>query len=115
MARVKRRTTASKRRRNILKHTKGFRWGRKSKYRLAKDALIHAWQYAFRDRRVKKRVFRQSWQIQIGAAAKTEGISYSKLIPLLKKNNIELDRKILAQLAQQKPELFQKIVQQVKQ
>ena len=114
MARVKRGTAANKRRKNILKHTKGFRWGRKSKYLAAKEALIHAWQYAFRDRRAKKRAFRQAWQTQIGAAARAEGISYSKLIPLLKKNGIELDRKILAQLARQRPEIFQKLIEKVR-
>jgi len=68
MARVKRGKTAHKRRKKVLKHTKGFRWERKSKYKAAKEALMHAWKYAYRDRRVKKREFRKLWQIQINAA-----------------------------------------------
>ena len=70
--------------------------------------------YAYRDRRVKKREFRKLWQIQIGAGCKELGISYSKFINGLKKNKVELDRKILAQLAREKPEIFKKIVSKVK-
>ncbi|MBI2644400.1 MAG: 50S ribosomal protein L20 [Candidatus Wildermuthbacteria bacterium] len=114
MARVKRGTMAHKRRKHLLSDTKGFRWGRKSKYRLAKEALIHAWQHSFRDRKAKKRSFRQLWQVQINAAAREAGISFSKLISSLKKRNIGLDRKILAQLAQQEPKIFQKIIETVK-
>ena len=114
MVRVKRGKTAHKRRKNLLKHVKGFRWGRKSKYRLAKEALLHAWKYAFRDRRTKKREFRKLWQVQINAACREKEISYSKFIHGLKKNKIELDRKILAELAQKKPEIFEKIVEKVK-
>jgi len=114
MARVKRGKTAHKRRKNVLKQAKGFRWGRSTKYRLAKEALQHAWQYAYRDRKTKKRNFRQLWQIQINAAAREQGISYSKFIDLLKKNNIEVDRKILASLAQDKPEIFKEILEKVK-
>jgi len=114
MVRVKRGKTAHKRRKNLLKHVKGFRWGRKSKYRLAKEALLHAWKYAFRDRRTKKREFRKLWQVQINAACREKEISYSKFIHGLKKNKIELDRKILAELAQKRPEIFEKIVEKVK-
>ena len=114
MARVKRGTTANKRRKNVLKHTKGFRWGRKSKYKLAKQALQKAWVYAYRDRKVKKRVSRQLWQTQIGMACKKQGISYSKFIAKLKTNKIELDRKILAQLVREHPDIFKQIVEQVK-
>lgn len=114
MSRVKRGTTASKRRKNVLKHTKGFRWGRKSKYKLAKQALQKAWTYAYRDRKVKKRVFRKNWQVQIGAACKAEGISYSKFIAGLKNKDIELDRKVLAQLAQEQPAIFKQIIEQIK-
>ncbi|TSC75854.1 MAG: 50S ribosomal protein L20 [Parcubacteria group bacterium Gr01-1014_30] len=105
---------AHKRRKYLLSHVKGFRWGRKAKYRLAKDALLHAWTYSFRDRRTKKRNFRRLWQQQIGAACKQFGISYSKLVHYLKRNKIELDRKILATLAQSHPEIFKKIVEKVK-
>ena len=113
MVRIKRGTTAHKRRKNVLKHTKGFRWGRKSKYKAAKEALLHAQTYAFRDRKVRKRTFRQLWQIHIGSASKAQGISYSKFIKALKDNKIELDRKILADLAENNPEIFQKIIKQV--
>ncbi|MDP2967167.1 MAG: 50S ribosomal protein L20 [bacterium] len=114
MVRVKRGKTAHKRRKHILKYAKGFRWGRKSKYRLAKDALYHAWEYAYRDRRTKKREFRKLWQTQINAACRKSGISYSKFIAGLKKDKIELDRKILSQLAKEKPEVFEKIVEEIK-
>ncbi|MDP3901331.1 MAG: 50S ribosomal protein L20 [bacterium] len=114
MARVKRGTTAHKRRKKVLKAAKGFKWGRKSKYRLAKDALSHAWQYAFRDRKAKKRSFRQLWQANIGAASRAEGISYSRLISQLKQHKIGLDRKILAKIAAERPTVFQKIVEEAK-
>jgi len=113
MVRVKRGTTASKRRKNVLKHTKGFRWGRKSKYRLAKQALMHAWTYSYRDRKVKKREFRKLWQTYIGSACKMHGTSYSKFTNALKKNNIELDRKVLADFAANNPEIFEKILKEV--
>ncbi|HEA84666.1 MAG TPA: 50S ribosomal protein L20 [Candidatus Wildermuthbacteria bacterium] len=110
MARVKRGTTAHKRRANVLKQTKGFRWGRKSKYKLAKDALAHAGVYSFRDRKTKKRTFRRLWQVQISAAL-GDTISYSKFIAGLKKNKIEIDRKILSELGKERPEIFKKIVE----
>ena len=106
MVRVKRGKLAHKRRKHLLKYAKGFRWGRKSKYRLAKEALMHAWKYAYRDRKVKKRDFRQLWQLQINALARKNGINYSKLIHGLKENKIELDRKILSELAKKHPEIF---------
>ncbi|MBL7150919.1 50S ribosomal protein L20 [Candidatus Microgenomates bacterium] len=114
MVRVKKGKAAHKRRKHLLKHAKGFRWGRKRKYKLAKDALRHAWRYAYRDRRTKKRERRKLWQIQINAACRQQGISYSRFIAGLKKNKIELDRKILSQLAQNHPEIFKKIVEKVK-
>jgi len=114
MVRVKRGTTANKRRKNVLKYTKGFRWGRKSKYKLAKDAMKHAWKWSYRDRKNKKRVFRQLWQVHINAACKKHGISYSRFINALKTNKIEIDRKILSELAQERPEIFDKIVESVK-
>jgi len=114
MSRVKRGKIAHKRRKRLLKQAKGFRWGRKAKYRLAKDALYHAWEYAYRDRRTKKRDFRKLWQTQISATCRQAEISYSRFIAGLKKNKIELDRKILANLAQNHPEIFKKIVEKVK-
>ena len=113
MVRVKRGKIAHKRRRHLLKHAKGFRWGRKSKYVLAKDALFHAWNYAYRDRKTRKREFRKLWQTQINAACHQQGLSYSKFVYLLKKNKIELDRKILADFAQYHPEVFEKILETV--
>jgi len=98
----------------LLKYTKGFRWGRKSKLRAAKEALLHAWTYAYRDRRNKKREFRRLWQIQINAACREHGLSYSKFIYGLKQKKIELDRKILATIAQNHPEIFTKIVEEIK-
>ncbi|MGB9743468.1 MAG: 50S ribosomal protein L20 [Minisyncoccales bacterium] len=115
MVRVKKGKKAHRRRKKILKLTKGFRWGRKVKYRLAKEALYHAWTYAYRDRKTKKREFRKLWQTQINAACRQNGISYNKFIAGLKKKQIGLDRKILAQLAQTKPEIFKKIVEMIKQ
>jgi large subunit ribosomal protein L20 len=114
MVRVKRGKTARRRRKKLLKLTKGFRWARKSKYRLAKEALSHALRYAYRDRRTKKREFRRLWQTQISAACKKLGLSYSKFIHYLKEKKIELDRKILAQLAKDYPEIFEKIVEEVR-
>ncbi|MEA2113402.1 MAG: 50S ribosomal protein L20 [Patescibacteria group bacterium] len=114
MTRVKRGTTAHKRRQNIVKQAKGFKWGRKSKYKLAKDALRHAWTYAYRDRKVKKRDFRRLWQIKINAAVRQQGLTYSRFIEALKKANIKLDRKILATLAEKQPKIFAKITEKAK-
>lgn len=114
MARVKRGTVSHRRRESTLKKTKGFGWGRKAKYRLAKDALRHAWEYSFRDRKAKKRLFRQNWQIAVNSALKEQGVTYSRFIGDLKKHNIELDRKILAQLAKDNPQTFRKIVEQAR-
>ena len=114
MVRVKKGKAARKHRKHLLKYAKGFRWGRKRKYRLAKDALRHAWRYAYRDRRTKKREFRKLWQIQISAACRQAGFNYSKFVAGLKKNKIELDRKILSNLAQNHPDVFKKIVEKVK-
>jgi len=114
MTRVKKGKAAHKHRKHLLKQAKGFKWGRKSKYKLAKDALRHAWAFSYRDRKVKKRNFRQLWQLQINAACRKLGINYSRFINGLKKKNIQLDRKILAKLAQSHPEIFEKIVEEVK-
>ena len=113
MTRVKRGKTAHKRRKKVLKQTKGFKWGRKSKYKAAKEALMHARAYAYRDRRTKKREFRKLWQIQINAAVRKQGLNYSRFIHSLKEKSIELDRKILAELAKNHPQVFKKIVEKV--
>lgn len=114
MVRVKRGKTAHKKREKILSATKGYKWGRKSKYRLAKEALLHAGQHAYRDRRAKKREKRALWQIQISAALKPFDLSYSKFIHRLKLAKIEIDRKILAEIAKTHPEIFKKIVEKAK-
>ncbi len=115
MVRVKRGVTKRRRRKKLIKMAKGYMWGRKKKYRLAKEALLHALTYAFRDRKTKKREFRKLWQIKIGAASRLYGdINYSRFMGLLRKKGISLDRKILASLAQEKPEIFQEIVNEVK-
>ncbi len=114
MPRVKRGKIANKRRKNLLKHAKGFKWARNTHYRAAKEALLHAWSKSYYDRKKKKGEFRTFWQIKIGAAAQEQGISYSKFIHALKKANVELDRKILADVAENHPEVFNKIVEKVK-
>lgn len=114
MVRVKRGKTARKRRKHLLKYTKGFHWGRKSKYRAAKEAILHAWTYAFRDRKAKKRERRTIWQIQINAACRQFGISYSKFIHALKEKKIELDRKVLAELSRKHAHIFKEIVEKTK-
>jgi large subunit ribosomal protein L20 len=110
MTRVKRGTIANKRRKRLLKHTKGFLWTRKNKFRQAKEATLHAWSFMFADRKKKKRTFRRLWQIKISALAKENGISYSKLIAQLKTAKIELDRKILADLAEHNPDIFKQVI-----
>ena len=114
MPRVKRGTQSHKHRKHLLKHAKGFQYGRKSKFKLAKDALRHAWTYAYRDRKVKKRTFRNLWNLQINALARENGITYSRLINGLKTKKIELDRKVLSELANEHPEIFIQIVEEVK-
>ncbi len=114
MPRVKRGKVAHKKREKVLRYTKGFKWGRKSKERAAKEALLHAWSHAFRGRKEKKRNFRSVWQTKINAASRENGLIYSKFIGLLKRNAIKLDRKTLAGIAEQNPEVFKKIVEQAK-
>ena len=114
MSRIKRAVQARKHRKNIMKHAKGFRQARKSKFKAAKDALRHAWTYAYRDRKAKKRTFRNLWNLQINALARQNGITYSRLIEGLKKKKIEIDRKVLSELANSHPEIFIKIVEEVK-
>lgn len=109
MTRVKRGVIAHKKREKLLKAAKGFKWGRKSKERMAREALLHAWSHAFTGRKERKRDFRALWQTRIGAAAKIEGTSYSKLIGDLKKKGVALDRKILSEIAGAHPAVFKKI------
>ena len=114
MARVKRGVQSKKRHKKILKQAKGYRGARSRTYKVAKQAVMRAGQYAYRDRRQKKRVFRSLWIIRINAAARENGISYSKLIAGLKKANIELDRKLLADLAVNDKEGFSLLTEQAK-
>ncbi|OGY92638.1 MAG: 50S ribosomal protein L20 [Candidatus Komeilibacteria bacterium RIFCSPLOWO2_02_FULL_48_11] len=113
MPRVKRGTHHTKHRSNVLKAAKGFKWGRKSKIKLAKTAVTKAGAHAYRDRRVKKRVNRALWQVKINAATRANGLSYNRFIDALKKRQIEVDRKILADLAENDPAVFTEIVKQV--
>ena len=110
MPRVKRGTIAHKKREKLLKLTKGFRWSRKSKERAAKEALLHALRRQFRGRKERKRTFRTLWNVRVNAAARDEGLTYSKLSAGLKAKGIRLDRKILADLAAHEPGVFKKIV-----
>lgn len=115
MTRVKRGTIANKTRRNVLKQTKGYRFGRSTKERQANEAIVHAGSHAFAHRRDKKGDFRRLWNIKINAgirALDNETIpSYSKLIGALKKKNIDLNRKMLAELAEFHPEVFAKVIE----
>lgn len=114
MSRVKRGKIAHKKREKLLKYTKGYRWGRKSKERAAKEALLHAWTHAFRGRKEKKRNYRRLFTVKINAASRENELSYSKFASALKKKNIKLDRKILADIAENHPMVFKKIVEFVK-
>jgi large subunit ribosomal protein L20 len=114
MTRVKKGVHALKRRRSVLKQTKGFRHGRSTKERQAKEALLHSGNYSFAHRKDKKSHNRKLWNIKINAGARELGISYSKLIGALKKNKIELDRKILSGLAEYNPETFARILKTLK-
>ena len=114
MTRVKKGVHALKRRRSVLKQTKGFRHGRSTKERQAKDALLHAGNYAFAHRKDKKSHNRKLWNIKINAGARELGTTYSKLIDGLKKKNILIDRKILADLAENNSSAFAKVLEAVK-
>lgn len=114
MTRVKRGVTSLKRRRNILKRAKGFRNARSTKERQAREALYHAGNHAFAHRRDKKNVFRRLWTTRINAAVREHGMSYSTFIDALNKKNVGLDRKILADLAENNPDVFKKVVESVK-
>ncbi len=108
--RVKRGVTANHRHKKTIKAAKGMQAARRSSYRLAKQAVIRALQYAYRDRRNKKRDLRRLWITRINAAARDNGTTYGQLINKLKKNQITLDRKILADLAVREPKVFSEIV-----
>lgn len=115
MTRVKKGVNALKTRRNTLRKVKGFRHGRSTKERQANEAIVHAGTYAFEHRKDKKGDFRRLWNVRLSAVLKENGISYSKFIPLLKRADIALDRKILAGLAEKQPGVLKKILESVSQ
>ena len=114
MTRVKRGTTSAKRRRNVLAQVKGYRFGRSTKEIQANDAIAHAGAYAFAHLRDKKNVFRRLWTVKMNAALRPLGFSYSKFIAAIKKKNIIIDRKIMADLAENNPDTFVNLVNEVK-
>ena len=114
MPRVKRGVTAHARHKKVLDQAKGFRGRRNNVYRIAKEAVMKAGQYAYRDRRNKKREFRSLWITRINAGAREAGVSYSQFMAGIKKAGIEIDRKVLADLAVFDKPAFGKIVEQAK-
>ena len=114
MPRVKRGVTAHRRHKKILKQAKGYYGARSRVFRVAKQAVIKAGQYAYRDRRQRKRQFRALWIARINAAARDNGLSYSRLIAGLKKASIEIDRKVLADLAVHEKAAFSAIADKAK-
>ena len=114
MSRVKGGVKARRRHKKLLKQAKGYVGGRSKLYRTARETVDRAGVFAYRDRRRKKRDFRRLWIIRIGAAAKAAGISYSRFMEGLRKQGVELDRKVLADLAANEPASFNRLVDQVK-
>ena len=112
MARVKRGVIARARHKKVLKQAKGYYGARSRVYRVAVQAVTKAGQYAYRDRRQKKRLFRRLWISRINAASRAHGVKYSELINLLNKSNVELDRKVLAEIAVHDPAGFARILSQ---
>lgn len=110
MTRVKKGVNALKTRRNVLRKVKGYRFGRSKKERQANEAIFHAGSYAFAHRKDKKGDFRRLWTVRLSAVLRENGLSYSKFIPLLKKSNITLDRKILSEVASKNPEVFKTLL-----
>ena len=114
MTRIKRGVMANKRRKKVLKKAKGYLNARSKKYKAAKEALMKAGTYAYRDRKAKKRTMRALWQIRINAKVREYRLSYSKFIHALKLAKIKIDRKVLSELAIDNPEVFAKIIEQAK-
>jgi large subunit ribosomal protein L20 len=114
MPRVKRSVHARKKRRKVLEQARGYFGIKKSSYKYAKEQVDHSLVYAYRDRRTRKRNFRRLWIIRINAAARQEGLSYNQFVAGCKKANIELDRKVLADLAVREPAAFKVIAEQAK-
>lgn len=114
MPRVKRGMIASKRRKKVIKAAKGYRWRRKSNFRAAKEAIIKAGKYAYRDRKAKKRVFRSLWITRLNIALRQHGLKYSAFIKTLADKKVSLDRKVLSQLAVENPQVFAKFIEKLK-
>ena len=110
MPRIKRGVTKRRRHKKVLLAARGFHGSSHRNYKWAKEALMHAWTHAYRDRRDRKGEFRRLWIVRIGAACRQSGLTYSQFMHGLKKANIEVDRKMLADLAVQDPGAFQKLV-----
>ena len=110
MARVKRAVHSRKQRRTVLDRAKGFRGARSRRYRIANESVLHAMRYEYRDRRKRKGDFRKLWITRINAAARQEGLSYSRFMHGLKLADVELDRKVLADLAVREPATFAELV-----
>jgi large subunit ribosomal protein L20 len=114
MSRVKRSVHARKKRRAVLARAKGYRGERHSSYKRAKEQLLKSDSYAYRDRRARKRDFRRLWIVRINAAARREGLSYSQLMHGLRAAEIELDRKVLADIAVRDPETFRRFAERAR-
>jgi large subunit ribosomal protein L20 len=114
MARVKRSVHAKKKRREVLRKAKGYFGSRSKRYRVAKEQLLHSGQYAYRDRRDRKAQFRRLWIARIGAGARQHGLSYSRFVNGLQKAGVEVDRKVLADMAVHDPEAFGQLVEAAK-
>lgn len=114
MARVKGGIRAHKQREKVLRYTKGFGWGRKSKKKAAQEALVHAWSHAFHGRKERKRNFRSLWQVKISTVTTPNGMSYSRFIEALKRANIVLNRKMLAHLAEHEPAVLKEVIARAK-
>ncbi len=113
MARVKKGVNALKTRRNVLSQVKGYRFGRSKKERQAYEAIVHAGTYSFAHRRDKKGDFRRLWNVRLGAVLKENGFSYSKFIGALKKKNININRKMLSEIAGSNPSSFKQILSKI--
>lgn len=114
MSRVKRGVTTKKRKKKFLKLSKGFRGGRNNLIKTAREAVEKGWNYAYRDRRNRKREFRRLWIARINAAARMQGLSYSRFMDGLKKSGVDLNRKMLADIAVRDPDAFAKLAEVAK-
>lgn len=114
MSRVKKGTNALKSRKNVLKQVKGYRFGRSTKEKQATEAIFHAGSYAFAHRRDKKGDMRRLWNVRLNSVLNANDLSYSKFIGALKKKNININRKMLSEIAASNPETFKNIIAEVK-